>query len=125
MTKEFWIFGYGSLMWRPGFDYVERHAAWIEGYHRALCVYSHVHRGTPERPGLVMGLDAGGDCRGVAFLVAPERRDATLAYLRARELVRGGRAGGQVRDERPGSREEGRNPVGPRRGQDGDADQGQ
>lgn len=87
MTSEFWVFGYGSLMWRPGFDYVERHAAWIEGYHRALCVYSHVHRGTPERPGLVMGLDAGGDCRGVAFLVAPERREATLAYLRERELV--------------------------------------
>lgn len=87
MTKEFWVFGYGSLMWRPGFDYVERHAAWIEGYHRALCVYSHVHRGTPERPGLVMGLDLGGRCRGVAFRVSDERREATLAYLRERELV--------------------------------------
>ena len=87
MATDFWVFGYGSLMWRPGFEYVERHAAWIEGYHRALCVYSHVHRGTPERPGLVMGLDAGGSCRGVAFRVAPKRRDETLAYLRARELV--------------------------------------
>lgn len=87
MTKQFWVFGYGSLMWRPDFDYVERHAAWIEGYHRALCVYSHVHRGTPERPGLVMGLDLGGSCRGVAFRVADAHREATLAYLRERELV--------------------------------------
>jgi cation transport protein ChaC len=87
MAKDFWVFGYGSLMWRPGFDHVERHAAWIEGYHRALCVYSHVHRGTPDKPGLVLGLDAGGSCRGVAFRVAPERKEETLAYLRARELV--------------------------------------
>lgn len=87
MTKQFWVFGYGSLMWRPGFDFVERHAAWIEGYHRALCVYSHVHRGTPERPGLVMGLDSGGSCRGVAFAVDAARWPHTLAYLRERELV--------------------------------------
>ncbi len=85
--SELWVFGYGSLMWRPGFSYVERHLATVHGYHRSLCVYSHVHRGTATRPGLVLGLDRGGSCRGVAFKVAAEERDATIAYLREREQV--------------------------------------
>jgi cation transport protein ChaC len=85
--QDLWVFGYGSLMWRPGFDYVERQLAWLRGYHRALCIYSHVHRGTPERPGLVLGLDRGGSCRGVAFRVEAAKADATIAYLRAREQV--------------------------------------
>jgi cation transport protein ChaC len=86
-TRDLWVFGYGSLMWRPGFDFAERQLAWLRGYHRALCIYSHVHRGTPERPGLVLGLDRGGSCRGVAFRVEPAKADATIAYLRAREQV--------------------------------------
>ena len=86
---ELWVFGYGSLMWRPGFAYRERHLAALHGYHRSLCIYSHVHRGTPETPGLVLGLDRGGRCRGVAFGVDPADRDETLAYLRAREQVTG------------------------------------
>jgi cation transport protein ChaC len=85
--QDLWVFGYGSLMWRPGFDYVERQLAWLRGYHRALCIYSHVHRGTPERPGLVLGLDRGGSCRGVAFRVEAAKAEATIAYLRAREQV--------------------------------------
>jgi len=85
--QDLWVFGYGSLMWRPGFDFVERQLAWLRGYHRALCIYSHVHRGTPERPGLVLGLDRGGSCRGVAFRVEAAKADATVAYLRAREQV--------------------------------------
>lgn len=82
-----WVFAYGSLMWRPDFDYMERRPARLIGAHRALCVYSFVHRGTPERPGLVLGLDRGGNCRGIAYRVAADRRDDTIAYLRAREQV--------------------------------------
>jgi cation transport protein ChaC len=86
-NSDLWVFGYGSLMWRTGFDYLERRQARLVGAHRALCVYSHIHRGSPEKPGLVLGLDRGGSCRGVAFRVAPENVRATLAYLQERELV--------------------------------------
>lgn len=84
---DLWVFGYGSLMWRPGFAFAERVAARLVGAHRALCVLSHVHRGTPERPGLVLGLDRGGTCRGIAYRAVANDRAATLAYLRAREQV--------------------------------------
>jgi glutathione-specific gamma-glutamylcyclotransferase len=82
---DLWVFGYGSLMWRPGFEFVEQVPARLIGEHRALCVYSFDHRGTPEKPGLVLGLDRGGACRGVAFRVAAKRRDKTVDYLRSRE----------------------------------------
>jgi cation transport protein ChaC len=84
---DLWVFGYGSLMWRPGFEYLEKVPARLIGEHRALCVYSFVHRGTPEKPGLVLGLDRGGACRGVAFRVAEKHRAETVANLRAREQV--------------------------------------
>jgi glutathione-specific gamma-glutamylcyclotransferase len=84
---DLWVFGYGSLMWRPGFAFVEQVPARLIGEHRALCVYSFVHRGTPEKPGLVLGLDRGGACRGIAFRVAEKDRADTIAYLRAREQV--------------------------------------
>ena len=83
--EDLWIFGYGSLMWRPEFEFVEQVPARLIGEHRALCVYSFDHRGTPEKPGLVLGLDRGGACRGVAFRVTAARRDDTVNYLRRRE----------------------------------------
>ena len=84
---DLWVFGYGSLMWRPGFAFVESAPARLIGLHRALCVYSFVHRGTPEKPGLVLGLDRGGACRGVAFRIPGKTRVATIDYLRGREQV--------------------------------------
>ncbi len=87
IPEDLWVFAYGSLMWRPGFAFLERMPARVVGAHRALCVYSFVHRGTPERPGLVLGLDRGGTCRGIAYRVSAQQRAATVAYLRAREQV--------------------------------------
>lgn len=84
---ELWVFGYGSLIWRPGFAFVESRPARLAGVHRSLCVYSWVHRGTPDHPGLVLGLDRGGACRGLAFRVEAAERDGVLAYLREREQV--------------------------------------
>src|ERR1700675_4784197 len=82
---DLWVFGYGSLMWRPGFDFIEQVPARLIGEHRALCVYSFDHRGTPEKPGLVLGLDRGGACRGIAFRVAAAHRDDGVRYLAAPE----------------------------------------
>jgi glutathione-specific gamma-glutamylcyclotransferase len=85
----YWVFGYGSLMWSPGFEYSSRHPARLYGYRRALCVLSCVYRGTVEYPGLVFGLDAGGSCLGRAFRVDRERRLEVYDYLMEREMVRG------------------------------------
>ena len=82
---DLWVFGYGSLMWRPGFEFIEQVPARLIGEHRALCVYSFDHRGTPEKPGLVLGLDRGGAARGIAFRVAAKLRNHTIEYLRGRE----------------------------------------
>ena len=80
-----WVFGYGSLMWRPGFDYVERQSAVLHGRRRAFCIYSVHHRGTSERPGLVLGLAQGGAVRGAAYRVAEADWPQTYAYLLERE----------------------------------------
>jgi cation transport protein ChaC len=80
-----WVFGYGSLMWRPGFPFLERHAARLHGRRRAFCIYSVHHRGTPARPGLVLGLAPGGAVRGAAYRVAAADWPATYAYLIERE----------------------------------------
>jgi len=74
-------------MWRPGFHYAESEPALIRGFHRALCVLSFVHRGTSELPGLVLGLDRGGSCHGMAYRIEAAHWEETLAYLRAREQV--------------------------------------
>lgn len=86
-TDDFWVFGYGSLMWNPGFPYVEDAPGTVHGYHRSLCVLSTIYRGTPDNPGLVLGLDEGGTCCGRAFRIAPEHVNAAIAYLNEREQV--------------------------------------
>lgn len=84
---DFWVFGYGSLIWKPGFAPAETRRACLYGYRRALCIRSWVHRGTRSRPGLVLGLDRGGSCTGLAFRVPVGLRDEVIGNLRERELV--------------------------------------
>ena len=84
-----WVFGYGSLIWKPGFAFLRSETALLRGAHRSLSVYSHRHRGTEARPGLVFGLSRGGSCHGVAFEVAARDWDAVFAYLQEREQDRG------------------------------------
>lgn len=85
---DLWVFGYGSLMWNPGFEFVAAERAVLHGYHRAFCMYSERHRGTSERPGLVLALDRGGSCRGVAYRVRRAAAADVLAYLWHREMPR-------------------------------------
>ncbi|MEQ8664260.1 MAG: gamma-glutamylcyclotransferase [Rhodospirillales bacterium] len=85
--EAYWVFGYGSLMWRPGFPFSEAHDAVLEGYTRSFCIYSFHHRGTADSPGLVLGLDVGGECLGRIFRVDAADADAVTAYLDERELV--------------------------------------
>ncbi|WP_338665676.1 gamma-glutamylcyclotransferase [Pararoseomonas sp. SCSIO 73927] len=81
-----YVFGYGSLIWKPGFTFDSAHPALLRGFHRRFCIWSRSYRGTPEMPGLVLGLDRGGSCRGVAFRVAAPRAAEVLAYLNEREM---------------------------------------
>jgi cation transport protein ChaC len=87
-TREgpLWVFAYGSLIWHPGFPFVESRVGRVHGHHRALCVWSWEYRGTVRYPGLVLGLDRGGSCTGVVFRVAEADREATVAYLMRREV---------------------------------------
>jgi cation transport protein ChaC len=82
-----WVFGYGSLMWRPGFAFVETQPAHLDGYSRDMCLLSIHYRGTPDAPGLVCGLMDGGGCRGRAYRIAAVNAESALAYLDARELI--------------------------------------
>jgi len=84
---DLWIFGYGSLMWSPGFRPTEQRAGLVRGYHRALCILSNRYRGTPEKPGLVMGLCRGGSCWGMAFRVPRPRVRRVLRALWKREML--------------------------------------
>ncbi len=87
--RPLWVFGYGSLVWNPGFAWSTRRLARLDGFRRSFCMLSIHHRGTEERPGLVLALDAadGATCHGVAFEIAPQIAEETLEYLRARELI--------------------------------------
>ncbi|MFV0361281.1 gamma-glutamylcyclotransferase [Tropicimonas sp.] len=88
-SKPLWVFGYGSLIWHPGFPVAERSVARLAGYRRSFCMSSIHHRGTEEKPGLVLALDhgSGASCDGVAFRVAPGAERETVASLRERELI--------------------------------------
>jgi glutathione-specific gamma-glutamylcyclotransferase len=85
--EDLWIFGYGSLIWRPDFDFIERRAARVHGWHRALKMWSRINRGTPERPGLVFGLLTGGCCRGMVFRVNKDHGADILTRLWSREMA--------------------------------------
>ena len=84
---DLWVFAYGSLMWSPDFPFAERRAGRVHGYHRSLCILSSRYRGTPDKPGLVMGLCPGGSCRGMAFRVRAGDAKAVLDTLWKREML--------------------------------------
>jgi cation transport protein ChaC len=84
-----WLFGYGSLIWNPAFHFTDRLIGTIYGHHRRFCLWTHLGRGCPERPGLVLGLERGGSCRGVAFHVAPDAVEEELAIVWRREMLSG------------------------------------
>lgn len=87
--RDLWVFGYGSLIWRPDFDFAERRAARVHGWHRALKMWSRINRGTPECPGLVFGMLSGGSCRGMVFRVDKAHARQVLINLWQREMMTG------------------------------------
>ena len=86
-AEPVWLFAYGSLMWNPEMPFAERCPALLRGYHRGFCLYSRDYRGTPERPGLVLGLDRGGACRGIAYRLPPDSLGAAIDRVWAREMA--------------------------------------
>ena len=89
-AKPLWVFAYGSLMWNPGFETPETQPARLQGWHRAFCIYSEHYRGTPDRPGLILGLLAGGSCRGLAHRLPVRGYDSVRRYLWQREIENDG-----------------------------------
>jgi cation transport protein ChaC len=87
--QDVWVYGYGSLIWRPEFEFIEKRFATLRGHHRSLCLWSRVNRGTPEKPGLVFGLDRGGSCRGMAYRLPANTIPDTFQRLWAREMSTG------------------------------------
>jgi glutathione-specific gamma-glutamylcyclotransferase len=86
-TEPVWVFAYGSLMWNPEIAFAEARPGFLHGYHRSFCLYSRDYRGTPKRPGLVLGLDRGGSCRGIAYRLPSDRLGETLDRIWAREMT--------------------------------------
>jgi len=89
LSQGVWLFAYGSLIWNPAFHFTERRIGTIYGYHRRFCLWTQLGRGCPERPGLVLGLERGGSCRGVAYRVAPDAIEDELEVVWRREMVSG------------------------------------
>lgn len=87
--KPVWVFGYGSLIWNPLMEYAERRPARIHGFHRGFYLWSKINRGSPEIPGLVLGLDKGGSCQGMAYRLHDDKLDSELALLWRREMLMG------------------------------------
>ena len=87
--SDVWVFAYGSLIWRPEFEFIEKQPARLMGYHRSLCLWSRINRGTPDNPGIVFALDEGGECEGVAYKVAADQVKATFPALWQREMPSG------------------------------------
>ena len=85
-TEDLWVFGYGSLIWRPEFDFSERRSAHVHGWHRALKMWSTINRGTPQTPGLVFGMLPGGSCQGMVFRIPRAQADAAMRKLWLREM---------------------------------------
>ena len=88
--EDVWVFGYGSLMWNPAFNHAERQSGLVRGWHRSFCLWTPMGRGTPDNPGLVLALNRGGSCCGIAYRVAAEDRETELPLLWRREMVADG-----------------------------------
>ena len=101
-SGDVWLFGYGSLIWNPAFHFVEQQPGLIRGWHRQFCLSTPIGRGTPERPGLVLGLDRGGSCRGVAFRITEAEARTELELIWRREMVTGSYVPRWVRLHGPG-----------------------
>ena len=86
---DLWVYAYGSLIWNPEFEYLEKRLSILRGHHRSLCLWSRVNRGTPELPGLVFGLDRGGSCRGMSFRIRADAVPVTFEALWRREMATG------------------------------------
>ena len=87
LTGGVWLFAYGSLMWNPLIEVAERRLGTAFGYHRRLCIWTDLGRGSPSRPGLMLALDRGGACRGLLLRVAPERLESELDLIWQREML--------------------------------------
>jgi cation transport protein ChaC len=87
LSDGVWVFGYGSLIWNPAFHFTDRVVGTIHGFHRRFCLWTHLGRGCPERPGLVLGLERGGSCRGVAYHIAPDAAMEELDIVWRREMI--------------------------------------
>jgi cation transport protein ChaC len=85
-SEDVWVFGYGSLMWNPAFAYAERRVGVLRGWHRRFCLWLEMGRGTPNNPGLMLALDRGGMCRGVAFRIPAETARSELLLIWRREM---------------------------------------
>ncbi len=89
LSKGVWVFGYGSLIWNPAFHFLRRKTALVHGFHRRFCLHLTIGRGSPEHPGLMLALDRGGSCKGIAFEIGPDEIESETEILWMREMISG------------------------------------